>query len=331
MENKSSTRILWPDILKTFAVFLVILGHISSTYDSREYFSPVALWIYSFHMPLFMMLSGMFFKYSLKKDFKTLLIDKSRLLLLPLLCWGMMNFIIETLLFTDINNWGGVIIGYVKSGGPLRGYWYLKCLFVYLIVNWLLVILTKKLPFSALLSIIVFMLLPNVNFSKMMIVFFWLGIFYENFARKINTKTLLLIVSVAMVVCYLLLDVKATYLCSSGSVVKYIQFLLVGTFASFFWITLFELLIPKKSTSKSVILLQEVGILSLGIYCIHEFFYFENLYQPVWERLNTDSMIVQISYSVMVLIISFAFVKLLSRNKYTSLLFLGRKLPKKGT
>ena len=107
MENKSSTRILWPDILKTFAVFLVILGHISSTYDSREYFSPVALWIYSFHMPLFMMLSGMFFKYSLKKDFKTLLIDKSRLLLLPLLCWGMMNFIIETLLFTDINNWGG--------------------------------------------------------------------------------------------------------------------------------------------------------------------------------------------------------------------------------
>lgn len=246
MENKSSTRILWPDILKTFAVFLVILGHISSTYDSREYFSPVALWIYSFHMPLFMMLSGMFFKYSLKKDFKTLLIDKSRLLLLPLLCWGMMNFIIETLLFTDINNWRGrVIIGYVKSGGPLRGYWYLKCLFVYLIVNWLLVILTKKLPFSALLSIIVFMLLPNVNFSKMMIVFFWLGIFYENFARKINTKTLLLIVSVAMVVCYLLLDVKATYLCSSGSVVKYIQFLLVGTFASFFWITLFELLIPK--------------------------------------------------------------------------------------
>ncbi len=107
MENKSSTRILWPDILKTFAVFLVILGHISSTYDSREYFSPVALWIYSFHMPLFMMLSGMFFKYSLKKDFKTLLIDKSRLLLLPLLCWGMMNFIIEALLFVNINDWGG--------------------------------------------------------------------------------------------------------------------------------------------------------------------------------------------------------------------------------
>lgn len=329
MENKSSTRILWPDILKTFAVFLVILGHISSTYDSREYFSPVALWIYSFHMPLFMMLSGMFFKYSLKKDFKTLLIDKSRLLLLPLLCWGMMNFIIEALLFVNINDWGRVIIGYIKSGGPLRGYWYLKCLFVYLIVNWLLVILTKKLPFAALLSIIAFLLLPNVNFSRMMIVFFWMGVFYEDISNIVNKQKLFMIVSIAMAICYLLLNIKATYLCSAGSVVKYIQFLLVGIFASFFWITLFELLIPKKSTSKSILQLQEIGTLSLGIYCIHEFFYFEKLYRPVWERLNADSMIVQITYSVIVLIISFAFVKLISRNKYTSLLFLGRKLPQK--
>lgn len=107
MEHKSNSRILWPDVLKSLAVFLVILGHVSSTYDSRGYSSPFALWIYSFHMPLFMMLSGMFFKYSLKKDFKTLLTDKSWLLLLPLLCWGITNFVIETLLFTDINKLGG--------------------------------------------------------------------------------------------------------------------------------------------------------------------------------------------------------------------------------
>ncbi len=107
MGERLNSRMLWPDILKSLAVFLVILGHVSSTYDSREYSSPLALWIYSFHMPLFMMLSGMFFKYSLRKDFKTLLIDKSRLLLLPLLSWGIINFIIETLLFTDVNKWGG--------------------------------------------------------------------------------------------------------------------------------------------------------------------------------------------------------------------------------
>lgn len=112
-------RLLWPDVLKSFAIFLVILGHVSSVYDSRGYSSPIALWIYSFHMPLFMMLSGMFFKYSLNKDFKTMLIDKSRLLLLPLLCWGIVNFFVETLLFTDFNNWRGQIIEYIQSGGPL--------------------------------------------------------------------------------------------------------------------------------------------------------------------------------------------------------------------
>ncbi len=329
MEHKLNSRILWPDVLKSLAVFLVILGHVSSTYDSRGYSSPLALWIYSFHMPLFMMLSGMFFKYSLKKDFKSLLIDKSRLLLLPLLSWGLMNFVIEVLSFTDINKSGGVIIDYIKSGGPLRGYWYLKCLFVYLIVNYLLVSRTKKLPVAALLSIILFLILPNVNFSKMMIVFFWMGVFFEDLSRMVNKKRLFIIATTAMVVCYLLLDIKATYLCSSGSVAKYIQFLLIGTFASFFWITLFELLVPQKTTPKAILLLQKVGTLSLGIYCIHEFFYFEKLYRPIWDKLNADCMSVQITYSVVVLIISFTLMKLISRNKYASLVFLGRKLPSK--
>jgi len=323
MESKANFRILWPDILKAFAVFLVILGHVSSTYDSRGYSSPLALWIYSFHMPLFMMLSGMFFKYSLKKNFKTLLTDKSRLLLLPLLSWGIMNFTIETLSFTNIDKWG-VILDYIKSGGPLRGYWYLKCLFIYLIVNYLLVIWTKKLPIAALFSITIFLILPNINFSKMMIVFFWIGVFYDYLSKMVNRKRLFIIASAVMIVYYLFFDIEATYLRSSDSFVRYIQFLLIGTFASFFWITLFELSIPQKSTSKAILLLQEVGNLSLGIYCIHEFFYFEKLYRPVWERVNADSMIVQIVYSVVVLIISFAFIKQISRNKYTSLFFLGR-------
>lgn len=208
----------------------------------------------------------------------------------------------------------------------MRGYWYLKCVFVYLVVNFLLVAKIKKLPIAALLSIILFLTLPNINFSKMMIVFFWMGVFYEDISKMINKKKLFIIASSVMVVCYLLLDVKATYLCSSGFI-EYIQFLQIGTFASFFWMALFELLIPRQSTQKVIFLLQEVGTLSLGIYCIHEFFYFEKLYRPIWERLNTDSMFVQITCSVLVLIISFALIKLISRNKYTSLFFLGR-MPK---
>ena len=224
---------------------------------------------------------------------------------------------------------GGVIIEYIKSGGPLRGYWYLKCLFIYLIVNYLLVIWTKRLPIAALLSIILFLILPNINFSRMMIVFFWMGVFFEDIQRTIGKKILFFISSVAMVVCYLLLDLKATYLCTSNSMILFIQFLLIGTSASFFWITLFERLFPLQYTSKSVLLLQEVGTLSLGIYCIHEFFYFEKLYRPIIDTLDKDNAIFQILYSVVILVLSFSIIKLMSRCKYLALIFLGRKIHSK--
>lgn len=202
----------------------------------------------------------------------------------------------------------------------------MKCLFIYIIVNYLLVIWTKKLPIAALLSVILFLILPNINFSRMMIVFFWMGVFFEDIQRTIGKKNLFFIASAAMVICYLLLDIKATYLCSSSSMVLYIQFLLIGTSASFLWITLFERLIPRQSASKPILLLQEIGTLSLGIYCIHEFFYFEKLYRPIFEKLNADNAFVQIAYSLIVLVISYFLIKLINRNRYTSFVFLGKNL-----
>ena len=50
-----ATRIYWIDYLKAFAIFLVVLGH--SGLDSD---SPLKAWIYGFHMPLFVFISGIF-------------------------------------------------------------------------------------------------------------------------------------------------------------------------------------------------------------------------------------------------------------------------------
>lgn len=52
-------RILWIDELKGFTIFLVIIGHIliSRFLPQFQLFHTV---IYSFHMPLFMFLSGIF-------------------------------------------------------------------------------------------------------------------------------------------------------------------------------------------------------------------------------------------------------------------------------
>lgn len=54
-------RIVAFDIIKLIAIYLVIVGHCTQhLLSSFEYEEPVYLFIYSFHMPLFMFLSGFF-------------------------------------------------------------------------------------------------------------------------------------------------------------------------------------------------------------------------------------------------------------------------------
>ena len=92
-----SKRILWPDLLKAFAISLVVVGHIVTTFDAEHYDAPIARWIYSFHMPLFMMLSGMFFGYTLDKPFRSMFVTKCRTLLLPLLSWSLILLAFQVL------------------------------------------------------------------------------------------------------------------------------------------------------------------------------------------------------------------------------------------
>lgn len=52
----SLNRILWLDALKCFAMFLVIWGHVIQ-YGVTDYLeNDIHIGIYSFHMPLFMMI-----------------------------------------------------------------------------------------------------------------------------------------------------------------------------------------------------------------------------------------------------------------------------------
>lgn len=52
----SKERIIYLDYAKVFCTFLVVFAHLYSVY------SPERIFIYSFHMPFFFLLSGMFHK-----------------------------------------------------------------------------------------------------------------------------------------------------------------------------------------------------------------------------------------------------------------------------
>lgn len=72
----------WLDYAKVLGIFLVIWGHAAGSADVRMY-------IWSFHMPMFFVISGLLYrpmtlKESLKKDWRSLVIPY---LLLNLFCW----------------------------------------------------------------------------------------------------------------------------------------------------------------------------------------------------------------------------------------------------
>jgi fucose 4-O-acetylase-like acetyltransferase len=90
-------RIEYVDTLKCFAIFCVLWGHamqyLKGSYDF--FHNPMFEFIYSFHMPLFFIVSGLFFKSSLKLNFKDFTLKKGLQLLLPCIVWATIGVIIR--------------------------------------------------------------------------------------------------------------------------------------------------------------------------------------------------------------------------------------------
>lgn len=116
------SRVGYIDSLKGIAIILVIVGHIIQYYYSPEAFrgNCVFRYIYSFHMALFMALSG----YTVNNNFDSIRavfakIDRRAInLLLPFICWGLFdNFFL-----------GGAPLSQLFIRSDL-GLWFLHALF----------------------------------------------------------------------------------------------------------------------------------------------------------------------------------------------------------
>lgn len=86
MSQTKVERINWIDHMKAFAIILVVIGHFPIEYELKKY-------IYSFHIPLFFMLSGLVFNCSKYSEFKKFLIHKCKTILAPYLCLNFSYFV----------------------------------------------------------------------------------------------------------------------------------------------------------------------------------------------------------------------------------------------
>lgn len=94
------------DEIKGISIILVIFGHCIQYGSGSEYLqgaffgNPIFVFIYSFHMPLFMLISGYLFGYSIKKyESKSFQVIRKKIgqLIIPIISWSIVPYVIEVI------------------------------------------------------------------------------------------------------------------------------------------------------------------------------------------------------------------------------------------
>lgn len=139
MTTDKTKRIQWLDALKLFAMFLVVWGHCIQRFLGEMTNENIVYdFIYSFHMPLFMCISGFFGASLLNLDFKTVLKKKFIQLLLPAI-----SFSLIAALYTTHIGIANSFLSEFKSA-----FWFLKsaffCAIIYYTIYRVIFFIIKK-------------------------------------------------------------------------------------------------------------------------------------------------------------------------------------------
>ncbi len=103
MMKSSHTRSAFLDVLKAVAITLVLVGHAMQfgsgmhCYIYSDFFDNVVFKvIYSFHMPLFMLISGYLFRMSVQRhSFRENLVSRFTSLIVPIMLWSIVPYVIR--------------------------------------------------------------------------------------------------------------------------------------------------------------------------------------------------------------------------------------------
>lgn len=97
--NAKDGRIEWIDVTKGIAIFLMVIGHSGLP-------MPIHRWIWSFHMPLFFIISGILYNESKYDNILNLAKAKFRSLVIPYLFFSVINLLLRYCRsFSDFFDW----------------------------------------------------------------------------------------------------------------------------------------------------------------------------------------------------------------------------------
>lgn len=289
MERKAYFEKL--DIIKGLAIFLVILGHCiqcgsGNGFCQSQLFFEDSLYrfIYSFHMPLFMMISGFLYSKTLSgKPFLWTLKNRSQRLLLPIVAWA------TILMLPGFVRGGGFDIGgYLYS--ILTGFWFLWAVWWATIICSFIEMIGKTFRLKIILHVIVIIITfftpDGLNFFlyKFMYVAFLIGYAAEKcnldtkLERTAPRRYLYLAGLAALYIVLFLFFRRESYIYISGwtllgkdnwftILVWDVYRTIIGAVGGVLFIYLIYLFVPEKSGG----LLSDIGKNSGGVYILQTY------------------------------------------------------------
>ena len=339
MKNNQKGRIPYLDFLKFFAISSVLLGHsVEQTTGNDFWDNPIWAFIYTYHMPLFMMLCGYFFKSSLKLSFTEMIGKKFIQLMIPAFSAWVLMYLFVTL--TKYNPYPEIVD--LSWMGFMNALWFLKSVFFCYLIGWVFIKAFKNIWLSAILSCVIALFTPlcNIDSVNFMLPMFWMGHLLHQHQEWIDKhrKTLFassLIAFIAMLPFW------------SGRLTVYmvpIQFFDWSTFA-FDWnnlgITLYRMAIGMAGSMFFFLLapwvynrisdwritptLNQLGKCTLGLYWTQTFL-LECTWHSIGLYVNTPmTFLVGPIIAIVEMVVCYQAILLIRKSKYTRLLFLGEK------
>ena len=165
-EQPLGKRIAYIDFLKAFAIATVLLGHSVEQLSGDAFWDhPIWAFLYSFHMPLFMFVSGLFFKSSLRKGFGEILRGKLVQLGIP----SVTAFLLGLMIMKIAGVTAIADLCEASFAGFMNSVWFLKCLFFCIVIMWLMVKVLRHDVLAAVVASAAVLLVPggdivNLNF-----------------------------------------------------------------------------------------------------------------------------------------------------------------------
>lgn len=349
-------RVLYLDITKGLAIFLVVWGHIIGSREDSSFSLMSYNIIYSFHMPIFAIISGLFF--NPETNWKIFVQKKTILLVLPLAFWV---FIFEII--------GGLFrstIIYFDSGEPIHLFaiarnffygiccwhlWFLKALFLCFCYAYISAYLCRSKMLLASVSSVVLLytlslcgVIPNKSpfFIGFIFLypFFWIGYYMNRYKEKLQSNALLIIAIVAYILLFLFWEgdkdtfygMNTNYFATDGIVgnallLKITLRFLICVIGSFVVIEILRRLICNEKIDQNIIFIQlsVLGKYTLAIYILHILVVFHT---PFCEYLKASGMLNAVSCILISLILTYVcwyLAVIVQKNRLLAMLFFGKR------